>query len=43
MLISHWYKMPAGVTLVVVITVLTSTVVSSIWLRKIKESRRKAS
>lgn len=39
MLISHWFKVPPGVTLAVVITVLTSTVVSSIWLRKMKEKR----
>jgi tellurite resistance protein TerC len=43
MLISHWYKIPSGVTLIVVVTVLTSTVVSSIWLRKIKATRKKAS
>lgn len=39
MLISHWVKVPPGVTLAVVITVLTSTIVSSIWLRKMKEKR----
>lgn len=41
MLISHWYKMPAGVTLAVVVTVLTSTVVSSVWLRKLKDAKTK--
>jgi tellurite resistance protein TerC len=34
MLISHWYSMPVGVTLGVVVTVLASAVVSSLWLRK---------
>ncbi len=34
MLISHWYEMPVGVTLGVVVTVLASTFVSSLWMQK---------
>jgi len=37
MLISHWYAMPVGVTLGVVVAVLTSAVVSSLWLRRGKK------
>jgi tellurite resistance protein TerC len=45
MLVSRWYEMPAGITLLVVVMVLTSTIVSSVWLRKYREARvrRKAS
>jgi tellurite resistance protein TerC len=43
MLISHWYHMPVGVTLGVVITVLSSTVLSSIWMQKVGANRSKAS
>jgi tellurite resistance protein TerC len=41
MLISHWYHVPPGVTLIVVVTVLTSTIVSSIWLRRAREEKAK--
>lgn len=41
MLISEWYKIPPGITLIVVAMVLTSTIVSSIWLRKRKDSTAK--
>ena len=40
MLISHWYKVPPGVTLIVVVVVLTSTIVSSIWLRRYREKSK---
>jgi tellurite resistance protein TerC len=41
MLISHWYEMPAAATLVVVVTVLTSTIVSSVWLRRFRAEKTK--
>jgi tellurite resistance protein TerC len=41
MLISHWYHMPVGVTLGVVLTVLSSTVLSSIWMQKVAPDRKK--
>lgn len=34
MLISHWYEMPVGVTLGVVVGVLASTFVSSLWVQR---------
>ena len=34
MLISHWYTMPVGVTLGVVISVLGSSLLFSVWLRR---------
>ncbi len=40
MLISHWHKIPPVATLVVVVTVLTSTIVSSIWLRRYREKSK---
>jgi tellurite resistance protein TerC len=39
MLISHWYTMPVGVTLGVVIAVLCSSLVFSVWVRRLMSRR----
>jgi tellurite resistance protein TerC len=39
MLISQWYHMPVGITLGVVVTVLSSTILSSIWARRNAERK----
>lgn len=39
MLISHWYTMPVGVTLGVVVSVLGSSLLLSVWLRRMARNR----
>jgi tellurite resistance protein TerC len=42
MLISHWYTMPVGVTLGVVVAVLSSSLLFSVWLRRTTRRRNGA-